>query len=130
MRKTMVAGFMGVMMAVAAGLEMAEVAGSRTLGVPSPEIITLTHGWSAKKQILDKAVYNDTNEKVGEVEDILVAPNKSVSCAILSVGGFLGLGERYVAIPFSQFTGGTEKFVLPGATKETVQALPEFVYAK
>jgi PRC-barrel domain len=126
----MVAGFMGVLMAVAAGQVMAQVADSRTLGVPSTKIITLTHGWSAKKQILDKPVYNDTNEKVGEVEDILVAPDKAISYAILSVGGFLGLGEHYVAIPFSQFTGGKEKFVLPGATKETVQALPKFVYAK
>ncbi len=130
MRKTLIAGCMGVIMAVAAGQIGAQVAGSRTLGVPATEITTLTHGWSAKKKIIDKPVYNDMDEKVGEVEDIIVAPDNAVSYAILSVGGFLGLGEHYVAIPFNQFTVGKEKFVLPGASKETVKALPKFDYAK
>src|SRR5713101_6803945 len=97
LRKTVVAGLMGVMMAVAAGNVAAQVAGSTTIGVPATEITTLAHGWSAKKQILDKTVYNEQNEKVGEVDDIIVAPDKSISYAIVGVGGFLGLGEHYVA---------------------------------
>ena len=55
MRKTMIAGCIGVIMAVAAGRAGAQVAGSRAFGVPAEEITTLTHGVSAKKQILDKA---------------------------------------------------------------------------
>jgi sporulation protein YlmC with PRC-barrel domain len=131
MRKTVVAGLMGVIMAVAAGNVAAQVAGSTTtLGVAAREVTTLTKGWSAKKQILDKAVYNDQNEKVGEVEDLIVAPDKSLSYAIVGVGGFLGLGEHYVAIPFTQLKADEGKFVLRGATKEALKALPKFDYAK
>ena len=130
MRKTVVAGLMSVLMAVAAGNVAAQVAGSTTIGVPATEITTLTKGWSAKKQILDKSVYNEQDEKVGEVNDIIVAPDKSISYAIVSVGGFLGLGEHYVAIPFNQFKAGDDKYVLGGATKDVLKALPAFEYAK
>jgi sporulation protein YlmC with PRC-barrel domain len=118
------------MIAVIAGNVAAQVAGSTTLGVPPAEITTIAKGWSAKKQILDKSVYNDQNEKVGEVEDIIVAPDKSISYAILGVGGFLGLGEHYVTIPFNQLKAADGKFVLKGATKEALKALPKFDYAK
>lgn len=130
MRNIVVAGLIGVMMAVAAVNVGAQVAGSTTLGVPATEITTLAHGWSAKKQILGKPVYNDNNERVGEVDDIIIAPDKSLSYAIIGVGGFLGLGEHSVVIPINQFKGGDGKYVLPGATKETLKALPTFNYAK
>jgi sporulation protein YlmC with PRC-barrel domain len=130
MRNTVVAGLLGVLMTVAAGKVAAQVAGSTTIGVPATEITTLTKGWSAKKQILDKPVYNEQNEKVGAVDDIIVAPDKSISYAIVSVGGFLGLGEHYVAIPFTQLKAGDGKYVLRGATKDALKALPAFDYAK
>ena len=130
MRKTVVAGLMSVMMAFAAGKVAAQVAGSTTIGVPASEITTLTKGWSAKKQVLGKSVHNEQNEKVGEVEDIIVAPDKSISYAIVSVGGFLGMGEHYVAIPFNQFKAADGKFVLRGATKDALKAIPTFEYAK
>src|SRR5512132_13168 len=128
MRKTAVAGLIGVLMTVAAGNVAAQVAGSTTIGVPASEITTLTKGWSANKQILGKSVYNEQNEKVGEVDDIIVAPDKSISYAILSVGGFLGMGEHYVAIPFNQFKAADGKYVLRGATKDALKAIPAFEY--
>jgi hypothetical protein len=130
MRTTVIAGLMGVMMVVAAVHVAAQVAGTTTLGVPATEITTLARGWSAKKQVLGKPVYNDNNERVGDVDDIIIAPDKSLSYAIIGVGGFLGLGEHYVAIPFNQFKSGDGKYVLTGATKDTLKALPTFNYAK
>jgi sporulation protein YlmC with PRC-barrel domain len=121
---------MSLMMAVAAVNVAAQVAGSTTLGVPAAEITTLARGWSAKKQILGKPVYNDQNERVGDVDDIIITPDKSLSYAIIGVGGFLGLGEHHVAIPFNQFKRGDDKYVLPGATKDKLKALPPFTYAK
>jgi ribosomal 30S subunit maturation factor RimM len=130
MRKTVVVGLLGVMMAVAAGNVAAQVAGSTTIGVPATEITTLTKGWSAKNQILGKLVYNEQDEQVGQVEDIIVAPDKAISYAILGVGGFLGLGERNVVIPFTQLKADDGKFMLRGATKDALKALPAFDYAK
>lgn len=130
MRKTVVVGLMGVIMAVVAGNVAAQVAGSTTIGVPATEITTLTKGWSAKNQILGKLVYNEQDEKVGQVDDIIVAPDKAISYAILGVGGFLGMGERNVVIPFTQLKADDGKFMLRGATKDALTALPAFDYAK
>jgi sporulation protein YlmC with PRC-barrel domain len=130
MRNTVIAGLIGVMMAVAAVDVAAQMAGSTTTGVTVEELKTITLGWSAKKQILGKSVYNDKDEKVGDVDDLIIAPDSSVSYAIIGVGGFLGLGERQVAIPVSSFKGGEGRIVLPGATKDALQAMPSFQYAK
>lgn len=130
MRNTIIAGLIGVMMAVAAGDVTAQVAGSTITSVTVEEIKTLALGWSAKKQILGKSVYNDKDEKVGDVDDLIIAPDSSVSYAIIGVGGFLGLGERLVAIPVKHFKSGDGRIVLPGATKDALQAMPSFQYAK
>jgi hypothetical protein len=45
------------------------------------------------------------------------------------VGGFLGIGERRVAIPFQQIKLRNGALVLPGATRDALKGLPEFKYA-
>src|SRR5262245_34080859 len=87
-------------------------------------------GWSAKRTILGQAVYNDKNERVGTVDDIIVAPDKAVSYAIINAGGFLGLTKHDVAVPVSQFKLVDNKLLLADATKETLRASPPFEYAK
>jgi len=52
-----------------------------------------------------------------------------VSYAIIGAGGFLGVGRHDVAIPVSQLKEEGGKFILAGATKEAVKAMPEFDYA-
>jgi len=103
---------------------------SRVVGVSKEEQKVVATGWSAKKDIMDKAVYNDNNEKIGSVDDLIVSPNKSLSYAIIGVGGFLGMGTHDVAIPVNHIKERDNKLVLPGATKEALKALPEFQYAK
>jgi hypothetical protein len=109
---------------------LAQVAGSSQLGVAAAELREVTTGWSAKRQIIGQSVYNDKDERVGQVEDIIVAPNKAVSYAIVGAGGFLGLGKHDVAIPVSQFKLNDGKLVLAGATKDALKAMPEFEYAR
>lgn len=48
-----------------AGVAQAQVAGSTTLGVAVTEMGEVVNGWSAKKGILGKAVYNDADQKIG-----------------------------------------------------------------
>jgi len=79
--------------------------------------------------VLLEPVYNATNQKIGVVDDLVVAPDQSVSYAIIGVGGFLGMREHFVAIPVAQLKADTGKIVLPGATKDSLKAMPEFVYA-
>jgi len=95
-----------------------------------PESREVTNGWSVKRSILGQPVYNEKDERVGSVDDIIVTPDKAVSYAIVNAGGFLGLTKHNVAIPVYQFKLVDKKLVLPGATKETLKASPEFQYAQ
>ena len=95
-----------------------------------PELREVTNGWSAKRSILGQPVYNDKDERVGSVDDIIVTPDKAVSYAIINAGGFLRLTKHNVAIPVAQFKLVDNKFVLPGATKDILKAMPEFQSAQ
>ncbi|MBC7756020.1 MAG: PRC-barrel domain-containing protein [Bdellovibrio sp.] len=107
----------------------AEVVGGVVVGVTVDEVIALANGWSAKKSILGKPVYNDKGDKIGIVDDLIIAPNKSLSYAIIGAGGFLGMGKYDVAIPVTKINEVNGKMELKGATKESIKQMPEFVYA-
>jgi len=104
-----------------------QVVGSTTLGVV--ELRDVTSGWSTKRQVLGKKVFNDNSETVGKIDDIIVSPDKAVSYAIIGAGGFLGVGRHDVAIPVSQLKEDGGRFILAGASKEAIKAMPEFDYA-
>ena len=112
------------------GYAGAQVAGSSTVGVTVEELKEVALGWSAKKQILGQGVYNEKNEKIGVIDDLVIAPDRAVSYAIVGAGGFVGLAKHDVAIPIGQVKQQDGKFVIPGATKEAIKALPKFEYAK
>jgi hypothetical protein len=107
-----------------------QVVGSTQLGVAVAELRDVTTGWSAKRQVLGKTIYNDSGDGIGKVDDIIVAPDKAVSYAIIGAGGFLGVGRHDVAIPVGQLKQQSDgKFVLAGATKDALKAMPPFEYA-
>ncbi|ATB28477.1 PRC-barrel domain-containing protein [Melittangium boletus] len=105
------------------------IAGGALLGVEVRELTLIATGYRASK-ILGDTVYNDKNERIGRLEDLIIKPDGTVSYAILEVGGFLGMGTHRVAIPVGQFTGVKPRITLPGATKDTLKKMPEFTYAK
>jgi sporulation protein YlmC with PRC-barrel domain len=108
----------------------AQVAGSTLIGVSVTEMRDVSKGWSAKRQILGQPVVNDKDERVGSIDDIIIAPDKAVSYAIINAGGFIGLTKHDVAIPVSQLKSVDNKLVLAGATKEALRASPPFEYAR
>jgi sporulation protein YlmC with PRC-barrel domain len=96
----------------------------------SPEFRDVTKGWSIERTLLGQPVYNEMNERVGSVDDIIVTPDKALSYGIINAGGFLGLTKHNVAIPVSQFKLVDNRLVLPGATKKALKASPEFQYGQ
>jgi sporulation protein YlmC with PRC-barrel domain len=114
------------------GAPVPPVAGSETvvLGVTVTELTNVVNGWSVKQKVLGKTVYNDKKEKVGKVDDIIIAPDKVVTYAIIGAGGFLGMDKHDVAIPIKQFKVVDGKFTLPDATKDAIKKMPAFKYAK
>lgn len=129
MRKSVLVVFTSLVIAAGAADAVAQTAGSM-VSVSTTELREVAMGWSAKKQILGENVYNNIGEKVGEINDLIVTPNKALSYAIVGVGGFLGVGEHEIAVPVGQLKQQEGKIVLPGATKEALKAAPKFEYAK
>src|SRR5450631_2385111 len=94
--------------------------------VPNDEII------SSKLRGLN--VHNQKDESVGEIADFAIK-NNQVDALILSVGGFLGIGEHYVAVSPSSITirydaPNDNWLASMNTTKEALQAAPEFTYPK
>ena len=111
------------------GPAMAQVAGaSVTTDVSVVESTQVALGWSVKKTLLGKTIYNEVGKKVGKVQDIIIAPDKSVSYIIVEAGGFIDMGRHDVAVPVSQIKDQGGKLVLPGATVASIKALPQFEY--
>jgi sporulation protein YlmC with PRC-barrel domain len=57
--------------------------------------------WRASK-LVGVDVYNEQNEKVGDINEVLLAHTGKVAGVVIGVGGFLGMGEHDVLIPFDQ----------------------------
>jgi sporulation protein YlmC with PRC-barrel domain len=112
------------------GTATAQVAGATTtLGITVTESTQLALGWSVKKTLLGKVVYNETGTKVGKVEDLIITPDKNLSYVIVGAGGFVGIGRHDVAIPVAQIRDQAGRLVMAGATQASVKALPQFEYA-
>jgi sporulation protein YlmC with PRC-barrel domain len=112
------------------GLAHAQVAGgSTTVDINITESTQLALGWSAKKTLMGKTVYNEAGVKVGKVEDLIISPNKNVSYVIVGAGGFIGMGRHDVAVPVSRIQDQSGRLVMAGATKEIIKAMPTFTYA-
>lgn len=82
-------------------------------------------------ELVGRSVYNDKNEKIGTLDDIMIAQDGAAMFGIVQVGGFLGLGGHLVAVPYKSLVmKDTEnKIVLPGASKQALTAMTEFKYA-
>ena len=69
--------------------------------------------WRASK-VVGLNVYNEKNENVGSINDLLMDKSGSIKAAVISVGGFLGMGARLVAVPFDKVKFVTEPVAYTG----------------
>jgi hypothetical protein len=128
MKQMILIAVLGLMLVATVGNAVAQVAGKVILGTSVEVTQGIAVGHRASK-IIGAPVYNEQDERVGSIDDLIITPDHSLSYAVVSVGGFLGLGRRLVAIPVEQLRDEKGKLILPGATKEALKALPEFQYA-
>lgn len=79
---------------------------------------------------IDQNVYGPGEQSIGEIKDLVFdASSGSVTLAIIGVGGFLGMGEKSVAIPFAQLkpvTKNGKTWLMVTSTKEELKAAPDF----
>jgi sporulation protein YlmC with PRC-barrel domain len=108
-----------------AGATASMAAGEIMTSVP-PSSLTVTDWYK-------QSVYNPSNSKIGEVMDVLVSPDGRINTLIVGVGGFLGAGEKDVAVSFNsvQKTVKDNKIYLTmNTTKDALKSAPGFKYDK
>jgi sporulation protein YlmC with PRC-barrel domain len=84
-------------------------------------------GYRASK-LVGSDVYDNSGSKIGAIDDIVLESPNEGAFAILSVGGFLGMGKHLVAVPFNDLQISSRQIVLQ-ADKAQLKAMPEFNYA-
>ena len=91
---------------------------------------TMTSGQISASALLDKAVMNEANESIGDVNDVLINSDGKIASVIVGVGGFLGMGEKNVALKFADLKfakdNDNDLVVTTNMTKDTLQAAPAY----
>ncbi len=96
--------------------------------VSSINVTQLADGFRSSK-LVGAPVVNEANESIGKIDDLLVGRSDKVLYAVVSVGGFLGMGSKLIAVPYASLRIDPKQVVLPGGNKDQLKALPEFKYA-
>lgn len=84
-------------------------------------------------KLVGSKVYNEANENIGSIEDIILKSDGAMDEVVLSVGGFLGIGDKYVAVPFSSLKierDGSNIRITTNGTKDSLKALPDYKFFK
>ena len=86
------------------------------------------------QDVVGAVVYGAKDAKIGTVNDLVMDSSGTVQVAVIGVGGFLGIGEKNVAVKFSEIqsrpdANGETRMTLI-VTKEQLQAAPEYAFAR
>ncbi len=92
-----------LMKSVAAGLVGSAMLATAAFAAPptGTSDTALQGTWRASK-VVGVNVYNDQNEKIGSINDLLMDKSGSIKAAVIGVGGFLGMGEHLVAVSYDK----------------------------
>ena len=98
---------------------------------PAERSATLDASDVSAKALLNESVKNAANETIGDINDVLISGDGKVAAVIVGVGGFLGMGEKNVALPYDQLVFakdvGDDLVVTTSATKESLETAPEYI---
>ena len=81
-------------------------------------------------QVVGSTIVNEAKDTIGTIDDLIVSPTEKSAFAVLSIGGFLGIGAKYVVVPFSSLEAQSDNthLLLRGATEASLKNLPEYKY--
>jgi hypothetical protein len=100
----------------------------QTIELVKLDVQKLAAGYRSSK-VVGASVVNNAGETIGTIDDLLVSADGKQPYAVLSIGGFLGMGTHLVVVPYETLKFADKKVMLPGGTKEGLKMLPEFKYA-
>lgn len=128
---------------IASPVAMAQTPANTPSAAQAP--ITAAGKWRASK-VIGVNVYNEQNEKIGDINEVIIDSAGRVDGAVIGVGGFLGMGEHNIIVPMDKLkfaneagkttTGSTSSGskqwypdrAVMNANKDQLKALPEFKY--
>ena len=89
--------------------------------------------WRGSK-LIGATVYGPDNKSIGDINDVLIANDGKINAVVIGVGGFLGVGEKNVAVPFDKLqvsrkadSASIDK-VTVSYTKDELKSAPKFAY--
>jgi sporulation protein YlmC with PRC-barrel domain len=117
------------------GVAYAQHSQSQTTGAApqaqSQTLATLPPGASTVTNWYKQDVYDPSEKKIGEISDVLVDKDGKISAFIVSVGGFLGMGEKHVAVPFDNIQethGKRDRWLTMNTTKDALKTAAGYKY--
>jgi hypothetical protein len=124
MNRLAAASFAALLMTSAAFAQSTPPANAKLMTSVPQQSVTVTDWYKQN-------VYDRSNNKIGEIVDVLLSPDGKVSAFIVGVGGFLGIGEKDVAAPFDAIkheVRDNKLYLTMDATKDTLKAAPGFKF--
>lgn len=99
----------------------------------SPDALVVIVGTEAAPavsadRLIGAPVANARGEALGDVRDVIIGPDGVARSVVLSVGGFLGIGNKLVAVPYGEVKPRDDGVLLYDTTRAEVEAAPEFRY--
>jgi len=114
----------------AAGLLLAPVVSHAQTAKPESFVTVQPVGQWLASQFIGEPVFNQAAEKIGDINDVLFDKGGRVSNVVIGVGGFLGIGEKNVGLPYSSLSitadANGKRVIGAALSKEQLQAAPEF----
>jgi sporulation protein YlmC with PRC-barrel domain len=150
MMKTVAAGLAGSLLLASAAFAAETSTTTSTTAAKTGDTTAASYqgDWRASK-LVGLKVYNDNNESVGSINDMLVDKSGNIKAVVIGVGGFLGMGEHLVAVSFDKTTTGSTAttssststasskssrwypdHAVFNTTKDELKAMPEFKFSE
>lgn len=123
--KTLAITAAGMLIATTAAFAQQPSAGRAELMTSIPSSSRTVTDWYKQN------VYDPNQQKIGEIMDVLVNPSGQIDAAIVGVGGFLGAGEKDVAVSFSAIKPekkNDKTYLTLNTTKDALKSAPGFKY--
>ena len=115
---------LGTVLATGAAFAQTMSAGHDVMTNVSSSSLTVTDWYK-------QPIYDKSDSKIGNIDDVLVDPNGQIDAVIIGVGGFLGAGEKDVAVGFNsikQSKKGNRTYLMLDTTKKALERAPGFKY--
>jgi sporulation protein YlmC with PRC-barrel domain len=107
------------------------VASTLAANPPEQTLTSLPSGALPISDYYNQSVYDTKDNKIGDIKDLLVDKDGKIGAAIVGVGGFLGAGEKNVAVPFNSLKlsdKGGKRYLVMDTTKEALEKAPGYTF--